>query len=68
MIKIVEPRYYFWRFPMNLAYVKTGFCPEEIEKIDMLISKGYGKNRSDLVRKATNDYLSKMLSEQEYRI
>jgi Arc/MetJ-type ribon-helix-helix transcriptional regulator len=33
------------------------FSAEEIKKIDRMIERGYGKNRSDFVRMATICYL-----------
>ncbi len=47
------------------TYVKTGFCPDEIEKIDDLVAKGFGKSKSDFVRKATNEYIAKITAKME---
>ncbi len=44
---------------MEPAFVKAGFCPMEIEEIGQLISRGYGKSRSDIVRKATIEFITR---------
>jgi len=44
---------------MEPKFVKTGFCPEEISQMENLISRGYGKNKSDIVRKATIEFIAK---------
>lgn len=57
--------WYIWRPIMVPTYVKTGFCPDEIEKIDNLVAKGFGKSKSDFVRKATNEYIARITSKME---
>lgn len=42
----------------NISFVKSGFCREEVKKIDELIGEGFGKSRADIVRKATLEFLS----------
>ena len=42
---------------MEPKFVKTGFCPEEVIQLESMISKGYGKSMSDIVRKATLEFI-----------
>ncbi len=44
---------------MEPAFVKAGFCPTEIDEIARLISRGYGRSRSDIVRKATLEFITR---------
>ena len=44
---------------MEPRYVKTGFCPEEVVQMERLISMGFGKNKSDLVRKAMIEFIDR---------
>lgn len=44
---------------MESAFVKANFCPAEIEEISQLIAKGYGRSRSDVVRKATLEFITR---------
>ncbi len=46
---------------MEPRFVKTGFCSEEIKGIESLVAKGHGKSKSDIVRKATLEYISRNL-------
>ena len=42
---------------MEPKFIKAGFCKDEIEKIESLIERGFGKNKSDIVRKATIEFI-----------
>lgn len=40
------------------SYIKSGFKPSEVRLIDDLISAGFGKSRSEIVRLATLSFIS----------
>ena len=41
------------------SFVKSGFCHEEVKRMDELVSGGFAKSRADIVRKATIEYISR---------
>ena len=41
-----------------MQYIKSGFKPAEMKMIDDLISTGFGKSRSEIVRIATLSFIS----------
>ena len=41
-----------------MSFIKSGFCLEEVKRIDHLIERGYGKSRADLIRKATLEFIN----------
>jgi len=44
---------------LDPIFVKSGFCPSEMDQIERLIQEGFGKNKSDIIRKATIEFILK---------
>ncbi len=48
-----------WVNNMEPKFIKAGFCSSEMDQIQDLITRGYGKNKSDIVRKATIEFINR---------